>query len=95
MEPRVELVLAILEACDEEGEDLPFSRVLELVRASRPDLASLTGELASRYGDLPPRVALARMAHDPAWREAVREASEIYLASSAREDLDQTRSSRA
>ena len=76
---RAELVLAILEACEEEGEDIPLASLLENVARLRPHLASLARQLAARYGPLPPRVAIAKMARDPTWQRAVREASSAYL----------------
>ncbi|RLI38953.1 hypothetical protein DRO60_02560 [Candidatus Bathyarchaeota archaeon] len=81
MDARAELVLAILEACEEEGEDVPFASLLEDIACLRPRLAPLAKRLAARYGSLPPRVALAMMARDPAWRKAVREGSSAYLSS--------------
>ena len=76
---RAELVLAILEACEEEGEDVPLASLLEDIACLRPRLAPLARQLAIRYGSLPPRVALAKMVRDPAWGKAVREASLAYL----------------
>ena len=79
MAARAELVLALLEACEEEGEDLPLSDLLEAIASLKPHLAPLAQELSAKYGPLPPRVALAILARDPDWQEAVREASVIYL----------------
>ena len=76
---KAELVLAILEACDEEGEDLPFAGLLAAVCAGRPEFKHLADKLMACYGDLPPRVALAQMAKDQIWREAVEKASKAYL----------------
>ena len=73
------MLLAILRACEEEGEDLPLSSILEGLRGLGDRYKDLLEGLKADYGDLPPRVALARMAKDPDWRGAVEEASRAYL----------------
>ncbi len=76
---KAELVLAILEACDEEGEDLPLASLLAAVCAGRPEFKHLVDKLMACYGDLPPRVALAQMVRDQVWCEAVKKAGKAYL----------------
>ena len=71
--------MALLRACDEEGEDLPFSILLEVVREALPSCGALVEELEARYGHFPPRVALAKMSGDPSWRRALEMAAEAYL----------------
>ena len=73
------LVLAILEACEEEGEDLPFSTILKGLRGLGPFPGAFLDELEAKYGDMPPRVAISMMLKDPSWRDAVLEASRAYL----------------
>ncbi len=77
---KVELLLMILLICDEEGEDLEFNEVLSLAENlifSR-ELKDLIKELR-RYGDLPPRVALAKLMLTPSWRRALEKASLLFL----------------
>jgi len=81
----VKLVLALLRACEEEGEDLSFSELLEVVEEGLKDTGNLTEGLRGRYGFLPPRVALAAMLRDPEWGWAVRVASRAYPADLLRE----------
>jgi len=71
--------LVLLRACGEEGEDLPLSSILEALGDLGDRYRGLLENLKADYGDLPPRVALARMAKDPDWREAIEEASRAYL----------------
>ena len=78
MDPKLELARLILKEALEEGEDLTFSELLEVLgerfkralRGAERYLAEL-----SSLGDLPPRVAIWRLMNDERWRTAFEEAS--------------------
>ena len=71
-----ELLLLILRICDEEGEDIEFGEILRILRARLgiDPPAELLG-----LSELPPRVALARLAKDPRWAAHLREASAAFV----------------
>ena len=80
MESRTRLILLILRACEEEGEDVSLREILEALSPLIPeDLMGLSEEISTSYGDLPPRVAISMMLRDPRWRDAVEEACRLYL----------------
>ena len=72
-------MLAILEACEKEGEDLPFAIILEGLREFGISSEAVLDELEAKYGDMPPRVAISMMLRDPSWRDAILRASRAYL----------------
>ena len=80
LEERVKLLLALLEACEEEGEDLCLEDLLDAVVEARPWLRRVADELRRSHGRLPPRVAISLLYREPGWREALEEAAKAYLA---------------
>ncbi len=83
MRSKVELLLAILELCDEEGEDLSFGDLLDFVVAL--DFNPQDIEELLKYRDLPPRVVIARLFQDPSWRSHLKVASAKFLEKKLRE----------
>ncbi len=71
-----ETLRKVLEAMEEEGEDLPFADLLRILAEAGEIPVEHAEELSSKYGDLPPRVAVAKLSRDPKWKDALRESVE-------------------
>lgn len=74
---REELLLAIFMACEEEGEDILLKDVLEILER-RGFEKNLIDQLM-RYSDLPPRIAMAKLRGDRAWRADLQRAATKFL----------------
>lgn len=75
---REKFLLELLRECEVEGEDTSLALVVKRLLARRPEVAPLAKEVAEVL-DLPPRVALARLAKMSEWREAARKAAARYI----------------
>ena len=76
---RIVLIVSILRLCYDEGEDIPFRNILDILEKTWHKYSALIRELRRKYGELPPRVAISLMLRDSLWRDAVVVGCRKYL----------------